>query len=53
MVFIAEQVMEYHLQAIDELSFPDDSVVDDVDHLDSTLPVTSKTVCQCLVYQQS
>ena len=49
MVFIAEQVMEYHLQAIDELSIPDGSVVDNVDHLDTTLPVTSKCVCHCLV----
>jgi len=36
--------MEYHLQAIDELSIPDGSDVDDVDHLDVALPVTSKAV---------
>lgn len=35
--------MEYHLQAIDELSIPDDSDVDNVDHVDVVLPVTSKT----------
>jgi len=36
--------MEYHLQAIDELSIPDGSDVDDVDRLDVALPVTSKAV---------
>ena len=35
--------MEYHLQAIDELSIPDDSNMDNVDHMDVVLPVTSKT----------
>lgn len=39
--FVSEQVMEYHLQAIDELSIPNDSDVDDGDHLDTALPVTS------------
>lgn len=43
-IFVVEQVMEYHLQAIDELSIPDGSDVDDVDHLDVALPVTSKAV---------
>ncbi|XP_078384658.1 uncharacterized protein LOC144667143 isoform X1 [Oculina patagonica] len=40
---LEEQVMEYHLQAIDELSIPNDSDVDDGDHLDTALPVTNHT----------
>ena len=39
--FVTEQVMEYHLQAIDELSIPNDSDVEDGDHLDAALPITS------------
>lgn len=43
--------MEYHLQAIDELSIPDDSDVDNVDHLDASLPVISKLQDSTLSHQ--
>ncbi|KAK2571238.1 Sarcolemmal membrane-associated protein [Acropora cervicornis] len=33
---LEEQVIKYHLQAIDELSLPDDSLMDDVEHLNHT-----------------
>ncbi|XP_067025787.1 sarcolemmal membrane-associated protein-like isoform X3 [Acropora muricata] len=33
---LEEQVIKYHLKAIDELSLPDDSLMDDVDHLNHT-----------------
>jgi len=43
LVCIAEQVIKYHLQAIDELSLPDDSLMDDVEHLNHTeIPLASK-----------
>ena len=41
-IFVAEQVMEYHLQAIDELSIPNDSDVEEGDHVDAIHPITSK-----------
>jgi len=34
--------MEYHLQAIDELSIPSDSDAEEGDHVDAIQPVTSK-----------
>ena len=34
--------MEYHLQAIDELSIPNDSDAEEGDHVDAIQPVTSK-----------
>lgn len=34
--------MEYHLQAIDELSIPNDSDANEGDHVDAVQPVTSK-----------
>ena len=40
--FITEQVMEYHLQAIDDLSIPNDTDSNEGDHIDATRPVTSK-----------
>ena len=30
--------MEYHLQAIDELSIPDENSVDNVEHMDAVTP---------------
>ena len=42
---ISEQVMEYHLQAIDELSFPDENSLDSVEHMDAvTSAITSNAV---------
>lgn len=38
---LEEQVIKYHLQAIDELSIPDDSDMDNVDHLTTALPVAN------------
>lgn len=34
--------MGYHLQAIDELSIPNDSDADEGDHVDAVQPVTGK-----------
>ena len=34
--------MEYHLQAIDELSIPTDSDAEEGDHVDAIQPITSK-----------
>ena len=37
--------MEYHLQAIDELSIPDENILDSVEHMDAvTSAITSNTV---------
>ena len=42
---ISEQVMEYHLQAIDELSIPDENSLDSVEHMDAvTSAITSNAV---------
>ena len=42
---ISEQVMEYHLQAIDELSIPDENSLDSVEHMDTvTSAITSNAV---------
>ncbi|CAH3195235.1 unnamed protein product, partial [Porites evermanni] len=39
---LEEQVMEYHLQAIDELSIPDENSLDSVEHMDAvTSAITS------------
>ncbi|XP_020621903.1 sarcolemmal membrane-associated protein-like [Orbicella faveolata] len=38
---LEEQVMEYHLQAIDELSIPNDSDAEEGDHVDAIQPVTN------------
>ena len=51
LVVVAEQVIKYHLQAIDELSIPDDSDMDNVDHLTTALPVASKTKIEILEYK--
>ena len=46
---VTEQVMEYHLQAIDELSISNDSDAEEGDHVDAIQPVTSK-YCQIHVF---